>query len=259
MAQNLSFHYQSGSSLLHNASASVKFIAYISLNLLFSAAGYSGMLINLAAMIIVSFLAGTRVLRVIKELRAFFWIFLISYISRAHLSDGIPVEIPFLQHSFIINWNKEGAYETLRLILHISNSIISTHILMSTTRLSQLQDGIYRIIRPLNAKFAWTISTMLRIMLGAIPRLLDAAKDSGRRIRLRGLQIKKHPLRYVKAMGLLMLQHMGNLSTSYTASLLLRAWKEDGPASLPAIRWLSLSNAVVCISAAVLGTGSVLL
>lgn len=259
MAQNLSFHYQGGTSILHNASASVKFIVYICLNLFFSTAGFAGMLLNLSAMIVVSLLVGTRLLRVMKELRAFIWIFLISYISRAHLAEGIPLELSVLTYDFTLNWNSEGAQETLRLILHISNSIISTHLLMSTTRLSRLQDGIYRLIRPLHARFAWTVSTMLRVMLGAIPRLLDAARDSGQRIRLRGLLIRKHPLRYLKAMGVLMLQHMGNLSTGYSRSLMLRGWKEDGPVTLPHIQWLSWSNGLLCLSAAVLAAGSMLL
>ncbi len=235
MASVLIFHHQPGNSLLHRSDPRMKFLLYLGWNLYLSFLP----LIPAIVMFTVSFTAFLALRnplpRFLREIRGFFWIFLITWISRAHLSGGRTVRLAMDMlpgRSLLLSWNPDGAAEALAFIVQLAAALVSTHVLMRSTSLSELQDGIFRSLRPLNREFAWKLATMIRIMLSAVPVLMDAASDADRAIRMRAATPKRHPIRYAKGISLALLAGVNRLSGAYTRALLMRAWAPSGPLSL---------------------------
>ena len=226
----LSFHYRHGNGLLHRCNPSLKFILYLAVNLLFSFSPNS-MLIGLFILLFLfALVINSKILLVAKELRAFFWVFFISYVSRAHLSGGEQIALfPWISQSQLkISWNPAGAVETGFFILQVSAAIITTDLLMFSTPIGALQSGIYSCFAPLHPKFAWKLSTMLRLMLSSIPILMEAATFAKQRLKLRGLIPRKMPLPYLRGMVTAILHTVNSLSGAYVQALLARGWNSSG-------------------------------
>jgi energy-coupling factor transporter transmembrane protein EcfT len=230
VAQILTFHYRPGSSILHRSDPRLKFLIYLAWNLSLAASGLGAAAAGLGFLLLAGILLGLPMLRIARELRSFIWIFIISWISRVHLSGAAILHpLPGFLPAFGIPYDAAGAREALRFMAQFSAALFSTHVLMSTTALSDLQEGLFRLIRPVNRKFAWRISTMIRIMLTAIPQLLDSGSRTADALKMKSVVARRHPLRYLRGMGISLLRSVDRLAGGYSASLLIRGWQPGGP------------------------------
>jgi energy-coupling factor transporter transmembrane protein EcfT len=247
MAQILTFHYQPGSSLLHRSDPRVKFILYLAWNISLGSLGLQESLAISLLLVGLMGALGIPILRLMGELRALIWIFLITWLSRAHLSGGVTIAIlqEVLPFALNIPWNSQGALLSLRFMVQIAAALASTHILMATTALPELQEGLYRLLRLVHRGFAWRLSTMIRIMLSAIPGLMDAAAQGRSSLKMRALNARRQPILYIKGMGTIMLKAVRRLAGGYAEALTIRAWQPDGPATMPAANLFTGVNLIV--------------
>ena len=225
----LSFHYHQGRGLLHRCRPDCKFMAYLFLNILVTLSSGTILIALFCLLLVFALVNRPGILSVAKELRAFFWIFLISYVSRAHLSAGEVVTVLPETLALRVSWNAPGAVIAGFFVLRVLAAIIATDLLMFSTKISDLQSGIHFLCARIHIGFAWRFSTMLRLMLGSIPILMDYSALARQRLRLRGLPLRRKPLIWLRGMGTAMLRAVGRLSTAYSQALLARGWGAPQP------------------------------
>lgn len=231
----LTFHYrlpghraqgraQPRPGLLHRCNPAVKFLSYLVLSILLSISSGSTVLILFILLFCSAIAVNSDVFAFFRQLRAFLWIFIISYLSRAHLSGGEIITLFPRSLSLSLSWNAPGALAAGFFMLRVMSVLIVTDLLMFSTTAGDLQQGIYFLFSFVHRNAAWRLSIMLRLMLSSIPILMDSAEVSRQALRARGLRQRRRPLAYLRGIGLVIIRVLDRLHRSYARALLARGW-----------------------------------
>ncbi len=214
---------------LHGCNPSLKFILYICMSISLTLSSGTALITLFLLVFCSALMGGVKIGQIARQLQSFFWIFLISYLSRAHVNGGEVFILFPSSMAFPLSWNADGARAAAFFVLRICGVIILTNMLMLSTGAGELQRGIYSLLAFAHRGLAWRISIMLRIMLVSIPILKDTAAASRKRLRMRGLIARKHPLAWLRGSSLAMLRAVDRLSSAWPRALLVRAWTLHNP------------------------------
>ena len=183
----LSFHYRHGETLLHRSRATVKIIAYLVINLLISFSS-GAMLLSLCGLLLLFCrhrqagnpycYRGTAGISLDIHYQLYKPCPLERGRNNAVFSRDPPAE-PFLER---------GGERLLQgfFMLRVFAALIATDLLMFSTKIGDLQLGIYSIFAQIHRDMAWRLSIMLRIMFISLPVLMDSASSARNMLRLRG-------------------------------------------------------------------------
>jgi energy-coupling factor transporter transmembrane protein EcfT len=188
------FHYRRSKGPLHAVDVKIKLI-------FFFAAAIAALVLPLLCKGVLLLLllplvrmSGSSLLRIVRE--AVYLIVLLSLLllTRIIYSPLPPdIEIAFLKLS---STALASAAEYAAALVAV---FLLTHILISTTSILQLRNGIYNVLRPLSLRAARTLSLLLALSLGRFPLLVDRYREIREALLSRGLSPRRRPLRWLTA------------------------------------------------------------
>jgi energy-coupling factor transporter transmembrane protein EcfT len=182
------FSYMPGATLIHRLDARAKLIGLTLLATSILVSGVAGLIVSCSLVltgIVVSRIPSRRLHREIRGLYVFIALILVaSAFTGESLNIGIAT----------------GALYAARLLL----LVLLAQVLIATTTLQETRSAIGRLLRFLPASFAWSISSMMALVLSFVSIPLDINSEVRLAALTRGLDPRKRPYRYLKLLTFIM-------------------------------------------------------
>jgi energy-coupling factor transporter transmembrane protein EcfT len=201
MAELTLFGYRPGNSLVHRLDSRFKlvFLFLLSMGILTAAPWHLAVLTLFCAVLMRT--TGLSLVSVCKELRYFFILLALIFISRALTTPGLP----WLTLGGLVVTRQGVAIGTVvcwRILLVIGLGLL----LISATRTSEIRAALTWLLEPVPFIPAARVSTMISLIVRFIPVIFNQMRETDAAQQARGIGNRKNPMYRLKKFAIPLMQ-----------------------------------------------------
>lgn len=189
MAELTAFGYQPGNSVFHNLDARFKLLFLISISLASLKSGPLAMFISSLVIFGVLCFLDIKIIRALIELRFFCAMLVLILLAR---SVSTPGEVILQFKSILIS--RQGIIDGLMICWRLLFIVFSGLSFISSTRASQIRDGLENLLSPIPLIPQKQIAIMLGLLIRFLPIIFHQARETGDAQRARCVENRKNPV-----------------------------------------------------------------
>jgi energy-coupling factor transporter transmembrane protein EcfT len=223
MAQVTLFHYSPGRSLFHTIDPRIKLITLLFFCISVMASRFPCLVLLIPVVAASALAARLRVKQLANELRFFFLFLLIIFLIRAYSETGDPL----FRWEWLCTPTLPGMIEASLLVTRLLVIILLSLILTTTTKITDLHEAVYALLRPIPFIPAARIATMMSLTILFVPTLLDQYGDIVDAAKSRCIDKKKNPINRIVTLIRPLLINIFNRADDIASAMEARCYSED--------------------------------
>jgi energy-coupling factor transporter transmembrane protein EcfT len=221
MAELTCFGYSAGDSLLHRIDARFKIISIIFLSLVNLNVYFRGLGLLTIILLSVILYARLPLASGFRELRYFFILLLLIFVTRLLSTDGTPV-INLKYFTISMQGITNGILVCWRLAL----IVILGFAFISTTRPSAIKAAVQWFLKPVPFIPETKVAVMMGLILRFVPVILDQARETAEAQKARAVENRKNPVYRLTKFGFPLIRRIFERADDLVAAMEARAYTE---------------------------------
>lgn len=251
MAELTCFGYSAGDSLLHRIDARFKIISIIFLSLVNLNVYFRGLGLLTIILLSVILYARLPLASGFRELRYFFILLLLIFVTRLLSTDGTPV-INLKYFTISMQGITNGILVCWRLAL----IVILGFAFISTTRPSAIKAAVQWFLKPVPFIPETKVAVMMGLILRFVPVILDQARETAEAQKARAVENRKNPVYRLTKFGFPLIRRIFERADDLVAAMEARAYTEhrtDPELTADKKDWVALMVVCcLCVSLAII-------